>query len=129
MHRQNVEDEFANVSAYIHARFFQQCFFDKFLSHFGTYMSQLLRVGPSALANSLPAIGWRPASRGRPGATRDVCDLYTFLLGRAPLVATERGGPCSVLYSDPLRAVGTPVPGETNSGASHYSGSPLKRLN
>ena len=94
-----------------------------------THMSQLLRVGPSALANSPTAIGWRPASRGRPGATRDVCDLYTFLSGRAPLIATERGGPCSVLYSDPSRVVGTPVPGETNNGASHYGVSPLKRLN
>ena len=44
-----------------------------------TYMSQLLRVDPSALASSPPAIGWRPASRGRPGATRDGCDLYTFI--------------------------------------------------
>ena len=42
-------------------------------------MSQLLRVDPSALASSQPAIGWRPASRGRPGATHDGCDLYTFI--------------------------------------------------
>ena len=52
-------------------------------------MSQLLRVGRVLWQNSLPAIGWRPASCGRPGATHDVCDLYTFLSGRAPLVATE----------------------------------------
>ena len=49
------------------------------------YVSQLCVVDPSALANSPPAIGWRPASRGRLGATHDGCDLYTFLLR-----ATER---------------------------------------
>ena len=53
-------------------------------------MSQLLRVDPSALASSPPAIGWRPAYRGRPGATRDGCDLIPLFYGRAPLVATER---------------------------------------
>ena len=41
----------------------------------------------------------------------------------------REGGSCSVLYSDPLRAIGTPVPGETINGASHYSGSPLILLN
>ena len=35
----------------------------------------------------------------------------------------------AVLYSDLLRAVGTPVPGEMINGASHYSGSPLMLLN
>ena len=73
-------------------------------------MSQLLRVGPSALANSPPAIGWRPASRGGPGATSDGCDLYTFLLRAGSTRRDREGGPCSVLYSDPSRAVGMPVP-------------------
>ena len=49
------------------------------LISWGTYLSQLLRVDPSALASSPPAIGWRPASRGGPGATHDGCDLYTFI--------------------------------------------------
>ena len=92
-------------------------------------MSQLLRVDPSALASSPPAIGWRPASRGRPGATRDGCDLYTFILWVGSTHRDREGGSCSVLYSDPLRAIGTPVPGETRNGASHYGGSPLILLN
>ena len=92
-------------------------------------MSQLLRVDPSALASSPPAIGWRPASRGRPGATRDGCDLYTFILWAGSTRRDREGGSCSVLYSDLLRAVGTPVPGEMINGASHYGGSPLILLN
>ena len=92
-------------------------------------MSQLLRVDPSALASSLPATGWRPARRGRPGATRDGCDLYTFILWAGSTRRDREGGSCSVLYSDLLRAVGTPVPGEMINGASHYSGSPLILLN
>ena len=102
------------------------------LARFGReegYMSQLLRVDPSALASSPPAIGWRPASRGRPGATRDGCDLYTFILWAGSTRRDREGGSCSVLYSDLLRAVGTPVPGETINGASHYGGSPLILLN
>ena len=55
------------------------------------HMSQLLRVGPSALASSPPAIGWRPASRGRRGATRDVCDLYTFLSGAGSTHRDRKG--------------------------------------
>ena len=94
-----------------------------------SYVSQLLRVDPSALASSPPAIGWRPASRGRPGATRDGCDLYTFILWAGSTRRDREGGSCSVLYSDPLRAVGTPVPGEMIKGASHYGGSPLILLN
>ena len=94
-----------------------------------THVSQLLRVDPSALASSPPAIGWRPASRGRPGATRDGCDLYTFILWAGSTRRDREGGSCSVLYSDPLRAIGTPVPGETINGASHYGGSPLILLN
>ena len=93
------------------------------------HMSQLLRVDPSALASSPPAIGWRPASRGRPGATRDGCDLYTFILWAGSTRRDREGGSCSVLYSDLLRAVGTPVPGEMINGASHYGGSPLMLLN
>ena len=93
------------------------------------YVSQLLRVDPSALASSPPAIGWQPASRGRPGATRDGCDLYTFILWAGSTCRDREGGSCSVLYSDLLRAVGTPVPGEMINGASHYGGSPLMRLN
>ena len=92
-------------------------------------MSQLLRVDPSALASSPPAIGWRPASRGRPGATRDGCDLYTFILWAGSTRRDREGGSCSVLYSDPLRAIGTPVPGEMINRASHYGGSPLILLN
>ena len=88
-------------------------------------MSQLLRVDPSALASSPPAIGWRPASRGRPGATRDGCDLYTFISWAGSTRRDREGGSCSVLYSDPLRAIGMPVPGETKNGACHYGGSPL----
>ena len=53
-------------------------------------MSQLLFVEPSAQANSPPANGWRPASRGGPGATRVGVTFIPFLYGRAPLVATER---------------------------------------
>ena len=93
------------------------------------YMSQLLRVDPSALASSPPAIGWRPASRGRPGATRDGCDLYTFILWVGSTRRDREGGSCSVLYSDPLRAIGTPAPEEMRNGASHYGGSPLILLN
>ena len=93
------------------------------------YMSQLLRVDPSALASSPPAIGWRPASRGRPGATRDGCDLYTFILWAGSTRRDREGGSCSVLYSDPLRVIGTPVPEEMRNGASHYGGSPLILLN
>ena len=93
------------------------------------HVSQLLRVDPSALASSPPAIGWRPASRGRPGATRDWCDLYTFILWAGSTRRDREGGSCSVLYSDPYRGIGTPVPGETINGASHYSGSPLILLN
>ena len=93
------------------------------------YVSQLLRVDPSALASSPPATGWRPARRGRPGATRDGCDLYTFILWAGSTRRDREGGSCSVLYSDLLRAVGTPVPGETINGASHYGGSPLILLN
>ena len=92
-------------------------------------MSQLLRVDPSALASSPPAIGWRPASRGRPGATRDGCDLYTFILWAGSTRRDREGGSCSVLYSDPLRARGTPVPTEIINRAGHYGGSPLVRLN
>ena len=91
--------------------------------------SQLLRVDPSALASSPPATGWRPARRGRPGATRDRCDLYTFILWAGSTRRDREGGSCSVLYSDLLRAVGTPVPGEMINGASHYGGSPLILLN
>ena len=94
-----------------------------------TYVSQLLRVDPSALANSPPTIGWRPAYRGRPGATRDGCDLYTFILWAGSTRRDREGGSCSVLYSDLLRAVGTPVPGEMINGANHYGGSPLILLN
>ena len=90
-----------------------------------THMSQLLRVDPSALASSPPATGWRPARRGRPGATRAGCDLYTFILWAGSTRRDREGGSCSVLYSDLLRAVGTPVPGEMINGASHYGGSPL----
>ena len=97
----------------------------KYLEH----MSQLLRVDPSALASSPPAIGWRPASRGRPGATRDRCDLYTFILWAGSTRCDREGGSCSVLYSNPLRAIGTPVPEEMRNGASHYGGSPLILLN
>ena len=93
------------------------------------HMSQLLRVDLSALASSPPAIGWRIASRGRPGATRDGCDLYTFILWAGSTRRNREGGSCSVLYSDPLRARGTPVPTETINGAGHYGGSPLIRLN
>ena len=93
------------------------------------YVSQLLRVDPSALASSPPAIGWRLAYRGRPGATRDGCDLYTFFLWAGSTRRDREGGSCSVLYSDPLRAVGTPVPGEMINGANHYGGSPLILLN
>ena len=93
------------------------------------HVSQLLRVDPSALASSPPAIGWRPAYRGRPGATRDGCDLYTFILWAGSTRRDREGGSCSVLYSDLLRAVGTPVPGEMINGANHYGGSPLILLN
>ena len=99
------------------------------LIYFFLYVSQLLRVDPSALASSPPAIGWRPASRGRPGATRDGCDLYTFILWAGSTRHDREGGSCSVLYSDLLRAVGTLVPGEMINGASHYGGSPLTLLN
>ena len=92
-------------------------------------VSQLLRVDPSALASSPPAIGWRPAYRGRPGATRDGCDLYTFILWAGSTRRDREGGSCSVLYSDLLRAVGTPVLGEMINGANHYGGSPLILLN
>ena len=92
-------------------------------------MSQLLRVDPSALASSPPAIGWRPAYRGRPGATRDGCDLYTFILWVGSTRHNREGGSCSVLYSDLLRAVGTPVPGKMINGANHYGGLPLILLN
>ena len=92
-------------------------------------MSQLLRVDPSALASNPPATGWRPARRGRPGATRDGCDLYTFILWAGSTRRDREGGSCSVLYSDLLRAVGTPVPEERINGASHYGGSPLILLN
>ena len=92
-------------------------------------MSQLLRVDPSALASSPPAIGWWPACRGRPGATRDGCDLYTFILWAGSTRRDREGGSCSVLYSDLLRAVGMPVPEERINGASHYGGSPLILLN
>ena len=99
------------------------------LQQVNAYMSQLLRVDPSALASSPPAIGWRPACRGRPGATRDGCDLYTFILWAGSTRRDREGGSCSVLYSDLLRAVGTPVPGEMINGANHYGGSPLILLN
>ena len=92
-------------------------------------MSQLLCVGLSALASSPPAIGWRPASRGRPGATRDGCDLYTFILWAGSTRRDREGGSCSVLYSDPLRAIGMLVPREMINGAGHYGGSPLIWLN
>ena len=66
---------------------------------------------------------------GRPGATRDGCDLYTFILWAGSTRRDREGGSCSVLYSDLLRAVGTPVPGEMINRASHYGGSPLILLN
>ena len=53
-------------------------------------MSRLLLVESSAQASSPPANGWRPASRGRLGATRAGVTFIPFLYGRAPLVATER---------------------------------------
>ena len=46
----------------------------------GIYVSQLLRVEPSARASSPPANGWRPASHGGPGATRVVVTFIPFLL-------------------------------------------------
>ena len=49
--------------------------------------------------------------------------------GRAPLVVTKREVLALFLYSGPLRAIGTPVPGEMKNGASHYGGSPLILLN
>ena len=88
------------------------------------YMSQLLRVEPSARASSLPANGWRPASRGRPGATHVVVTFIPFLLWAGSTHRNRKGGSCSVLYSDPLRAIGTPVPYKTRDGARQYGGSP-----
>ena len=63
------------------------------------------------------------------GQTRDGCDLYTFILWAGSTRRDQEGSSCSVLYSDLLRAIGTPVPGETINGASHYGGSPLILLN
>ena len=74
-------------------------------------MSQLLRVGPTVLAGDPPANRWRPANMTDLGQLMG-CDLYTFLLRAGSSRHGRRGGPCSVLYSDPLRAVGMPVPYE-----------------
>ena len=49
--------------------------------------------------------------------------------GRAPLVVTEREVLALFCTPTPLRAIGTPVPGETRNRASHYGGSPLILLN
>ena len=74
------------------------------------YVSQLLRVDPSALASSLPGNGWRPANRGGPGATHVGVTFIPFLLGAGSTRHDREGGSCSVLYSDPSRAVDMPVP-------------------
>ena len=87
-------------------------------------MSQLLRVEPSARASSLPANGWRPASHSGPGATRVVVTFIPFLLWAGSTRRDQKGGSCSVLYSDPLRAIGTLVPYETRDEARQYGGSP-----
>ena len=73
-------------------------------------MSQLLRVDLSALASSPPANGWRPANRGGPGATRVGVTFIPFLLWAGSTRCDREGGSCSVLYSNPSRAVDTPVP-------------------
>ena len=88
------------------------------------YMSQLLRVEPSAQASSPPANGWRPANRGGPGATRVVVTFIPFLYWAGSTRRDRKGGSCSVLYSDPSRAIGTPVPYEMRNGARQYGGSP-----
>ena len=87
-----------------------------------THMSQLLRVEPSVLASSPPANGWRPANRGRPGATCVCVTFIPFLLWAGSTRRDQEGGSCSVLYSDPLRAVGTRVPYEMKNRARHLSG-------
>ena len=85
--------------------------------------------GPEyTLASSLPANGWRPASRGRPGATHVGVTFIPFLLWASSTRRDREIGSCFVLYSDPLRAIGTPVPRETRNGARHYGGSPLNGL-
>ena len=38
------------------------------------------------------------------------CDLYTFSLWAGSTRCDREGGPCSVLYSDLLGAIGMPVP-------------------
>ena len=73
-------------------------------------MSQLLRVEPSARASSPPANGWRPANRGKLGATCVGVTFIPFLLWAGSTRRDQEGGSYSVLYSDPLRVVGTPVP-------------------
>ena len=88
------------------------------------YVSQLLRVEPSARASSPPANGWWPASRSRPGATRVVVTFIPFLLWAGSTRRDRKGGSCSVLYSNPLRVIGTPVPYEMRNEARQYSGLP-----
>ena len=101
----------------------------------GTHPGTPINVTAAACG---PRVLWQVARQRPDGDQLVVAGLgqlvmgVTFIplfYGRAPLVATERGGSCSVLYSDLLRAVGTPVPGEMINGASHYGGSPLILLN
>ena len=56
-----------------------------------------------------PADGWRPANRGGLGATRTSVTFILFFKGGLHS-SRPKGGSCPVLYSDLLRAIGTPVP-------------------
>ena len=73
------------------------------------YVSQLLRVEPSARASSLPANGWRPASRSGPGATRVVVTFIPFLLWAGSTRRDQKGGSCCFV----LR----PLEGDRHAGA------------